>query len=313
MSRLPPWSARDLAPTAVGVSASRRTDIPALYGAWLAGRLEAGRVEYVPAGPPRRIERSLRPEDVTHFTFWSKWPRPFFPTLGRLLEAGYPVLWNVTITGLGGTAVEPSVPPPERAVAAVGELSRLVGPGAIVWRYDPVFVSERFGPAHHERTFAALAGALAGRVDRVAISFVEPYARRVAPDLRRYGRETGDAPGEPSDGERLALAARLGELAAEAGVPLTVCCEPELGAALGCEPTGCNRFAWACRVYPDLARHRALRDRPTRAGCACSREVDIGVYDTCTLGCRYCYATRDRDAARRARGRHDPAGACLAP
>lgn len=96
------WNLDDLNRTAVGVSASRRTDIPALFGQWFERRLDAGFVEYIPAGPPRRVRRSIAPADVSHFTFWSRWPRPFFRTLDTVLRIGYPVLWNVTITGLGG-------------------------------------------------------------------------------------------------------------------------------------------------------------------------------------------------------------------
>jgi hypothetical protein len=136
------WNVRNLRRSAVGVSASRRTDIPALFSAWFAARLAAGVVEYIPAGPPRRVTRSILPEDVTHFNFWSKWPRPFFGVLDRVLTMGYPVLWNVTITGLGGSPVEPRVPDTEKAVAALLELSTLVPPAAIQWRYDPIFVSQ---------------------------------------------------------------------------------------------------------------------------------------------------------------------------
>jgi Domain of unknown function (DUF1848) len=74
---LVPWSFDNLSRTAVGRSVSRRTDVPALYGEWFLERMKAGFAEYEPAGPPRRIRCSLRPEDVTHFNFWSKWPALF--------------------------------------------------------------------------------------------------------------------------------------------------------------------------------------------------------------------------------------------
>ena len=189
---LAPWSFDKLSQTAVGRSVSRRTDVPALYGEWLLERMKAGFAQYEPAGPPRRIRCSLRPEDVTHFNFWSKWPRPFFPVLGRLLDAGYPALWNVTITGLGATAVEPGVPPAANAVKAVVDLSRVVGHNAIQWRYDPIFVSAAYPAAHHIAAFSRLAGELAGHVDRVAVSFLIPFSRRVAPNLRKYEPASGD-------------------------------------------------------------------------------------------------------------------------
>lgn len=307
------WAADRLEPSAVGVSASRRTDLPALFGEWFARRLAAGFVEFSPAGPARLVQRSLRPEHVTHFNFWSKWPRPFFRTLDRVLEAGYPVLWNLTITGLGGSAMEPGVPATEKAVAAAIELSQRVPPAAIQWRYDPVLLSERYDEAHHLRTFARLVEQLAGRVDRVATSFVELYRHRVKPDLAEYQRETGDSLRTPSLAQRLDLAGRLREIAEGAGIPFTLCCQAELRKALGCERSGCNSWAWARRVYPQLAGRRPLKRRPTRADCACSEEIDIGVYDTCTLGCRYSYGSATLARARRNFARHDPESPCLIP
>lgn len=311
---LPPmkWSAKNLRPGAKGVSASRRTDIPALYAPWFARRLEEGFAEYIPAGPPRRIRRSLLPEDVTHFTFWSKWPRPFLRPLGRLLEAGWPVLWNVTVTGLGGTPVEPNVPASDKAVAVVRELAAMVGSAAILWRYDPIFLTRRYDSGHHVATFRRLTDALAGHVGRVAVSFVAPYSRRVEPDLRAYERDARDLRTALPFDERLELLARLRDIASGAGLRLVLCCAPEERAALGVDKAECNGFAWAARVYPTLAAHR-LKDRPCRPDCGCSEEVDIGVYDSCVLGCRYSYGSCDERRARALFARHDPNAPCIIP
>ena len=307
------WSVEELSPAAVGVSASRRTDIPALFSRWFSQRLEEGFAEYVPLGPPRRVRRSLRPEDVTHFNFWTKWPRPFFPVLDRVLEIGYPVLWNVTISGLGGTQVEPHVPPAEKVVASVSELSCRVSSSAILWRYDPIFVSAHYGREHHRETFHRLVDRLGGQVDRVAVSFVTLYKRQVEPDLSAYEQESGDRLRRPPLTEEIELGEELHEIATEAGLPFTVCCNPELRRALGCSRSACNSFDWARRVYPVLDRHTRLKNRPTRRDCGCSAEVDIGVYDTCVLGCRYSYASCNLGKARGNFVRHDPKAACLIP
>lgn len=303
------WTVDDLQSTAVGVSASRRTDIPALFSRWFERRLEEGFVEYIPAGPPRRVRRSVAPADVAHFNFWSKWPRPFFRALDRVLQIGYPVLWNVTITGLGSTEVEPFVPSTGKAIASVIDLSRIVGAAAIQWRYDPLFLSQRFDARHHVEMFSRIANALSGHVDRVTTSPVELYERRAKRDLQTYERETGDALVRSS--AFVDLVHRLREIASAANIPFTLCCAPELRAAIGCAPAGCNSWAWATRVYPELRRHRTLRDQPTRSDCACSQEFDIGVYDTCVLGCRYSYGSCDLARARLNSAKHDPAAPCL--
>jgi hypothetical protein len=307
------WHPTQLSPRARPISASRRTDIPALYAPWFRGRLDEGWAEYIPAGPPRRCRVSLAPQDVLWFVFWTRWPRPFLPTLDHLLGRRFPVLFNLTITGLGGTAVEPGSPPTERALAAAHELAARLPPAAIQWRYDPVFLSERWDARFHAEGFARLADALAGRVDRVAISFVQAYGRRVAPDLHRYGREHGDALVPREDPRALDLARALAELARERGLRLVVCADDELRTALGVRPAGCDTHAWARAAWPELGAIRTPRLRPTRPGCACCEEVDIGVYDTCTTGCRYSYGSCDQATARRRAAQHDPRGAALIP
>jgi hypothetical protein len=305
------WSVANLNPSAIAASASRRTDLPALLPEWFSQRLDAGEVEYIPAGPPRRIRRSIRPEDITHFNFWSKWPRPFFPVLKKVLGIGYPVLWNVTVTGLGATSVEPGVPPADKAVEAILELSEIVAPSAIQWRYDPIFTSERYGIAHHEAMFRGLAGRLVGRVDRVAVSFVTPFPRRVAPKLKVYGATTGDRFCSPTAYEQTDILSRLREIAREEGLRFTLCCSGDLRDATGCESSGCNSWAWAVRVYPELSGRRPPAGRGKGSGCTCNKEFDIGVYDTCTLGCVYSYGTCRRDLARRNLAAHDPSAPCV--
>jgi hypothetical protein len=251
---------------------------------------------------------------VTHFVFWTKNPEPFFPVLRQVLEIGYPVLWNVTVTGLGGTPVEQQVPTLDRVVASIRELAKMVPPEAITWRYDPVFVSQLYGEDHHVETFTRLAGELAGQMDRISISFLGAcYPRRVQPDLRRYEGETGDRVGVVPPDQQVELTTRLHSVAAAAGLELTLCCSPELQQATGYASTGCNSFGWATRVYPMLQKARALRNRPTRTGCLCSQESDIGCYDTCIHGCRYCYGSVSRDAALPNYRKHDPRDPCIIP
>lgn len=307
------WKVTQLAPGARAISASRRTDIPALYAPWFEARLAAGFAEYIPAGPPRRCTVSLLPQDVRWFVLWTRWPRPFAGALERLLQRRFPVLVNLTITGLGASPVEPGSPPTERALDAAVELARRLPPGAVQWRYDPVFLSERYPHAHHVDRFARMADVLAPWVDRVAISFVQPYGRRVAPDLRRYGQEQADTPVPREDPRCAALAAELAGMASARGLELVVCADAALQRELDVRPAGCDQHAWAARVWPDVAAIRPPRAKPTRPGCTCCEEVDIGVYDSCTLGCRYSYGSCDRATAKRRRAQHDPAGPCIIP
>jgi hypothetical protein len=55
------------------------------------------------------------------------------------------------------------------------------------------------------------------------------------------------------------------------------------------------------------------KDRGQRPACACIPSRDIGAPDTCTFGCRYCYATRSDAVARRRQRAHDPTAPALGP
>ena len=48
-----------------------------------------------------------------------------------------------------------------------------------------------------------------------------------------------------------------------------------------------------------------------RQGCHCIESRDIGAYDTCLNGCKYCYANRDPHRAFENFRRHDPASPLL--
>lgn len=131
----------------------------------------------------------------------------------------------------GGTEVEPNVPSTEKAIASVVDLSRIVSAAAIQWRYDPLFLSERFNAQHHIETFTRIADALRGHVDRVTTSPVEVFQRRVKPDLLQYEKATGDA--LITSSAVVETVHRLREIATAASIPFTPCCAPDLRAAIG--------------------------------------------------------------------------------
>ena len=56
---------------------------------------------------------------------------------------------------------------------------------------------------------------------------------------------------------------------------------------------------------------RDLKHKGMREGCHCIESRDIGAYDTCLNGCRYCYANSSPDKARENRRRHDPSSPLL--
>lgn len=288
------------------VSASYRTDIPAFYGAWFVNRLRAGYARTVNpyGGPPGRVD--LTPAAVDGFVFWTRNLGPFTAGLEAVEALGIPYTVQVTVTALP-RPLERSVIGWETAVEQMRSLARRRGPRAVVWRYDPVVLTDLTPADWHRRTFARLAAALRGVTDEVTVSFMEPY-RKTTRNLDRAAEQAGFAWTTAGEDEKRALLGDLAATAADHGMVLTLCTQPALAGVAGTPPARCVD---AARLSDVAGRSIGARTRGNRPGCLCAESRDIGAYDTCPHGCVYCYAVRGRDAAAARYQRHDPAGEFL--
>jgi hypothetical protein len=283
------------------VSASYRTDIPAFYGDWFAARLSQGYalVANPYGGPDYRV--GLGAEEAEGFVFWSRNPAPFRPVLEDLAAKRRPFVLQFTITGYP-RALEAAVPAGESAVALLRELARRFAPRALVWRYDPIVISDLTPAAWHERNFARLAAGLAGRVDEVVISFAQIYAktgRNLAAAAKRHGFSWRD----PDDEEKRRLIAGLAERAEAAGMRATLCAQPHLAAGAA-RPALCID---AGRLSDVAGQPIAAKAKGNRPACACHESRDIGAYDSCPQACTYCYAVGSPAKAKARLRAHDPA------
>ena len=286
------------------ISASYRTDIPAFYAEWFANRFGAGHARVVNpyGGPPASVP--LR-QGVDGFVFWTRNARPFHSALDMVRAARMPFVVQYTLTAYP-RALERSVVPPERALADIRALAARFGPRAVVWRYDPVVMTELTPPDFHRATFARLAQALAGTVDEVVISFAQIY-RKTARNMDLAARAHGFAWHDPDDGAKRALAAGLVAIAAGHGMRLSVCSQAAHTVA-GAHPAACID----ARRLEDVAagwgvpRPIAAKVKGNRPDCLCHESRDIGAYDTCPHGCAYCYAVGSQALAKRRFAEHDP-------
>ena len=287
------------------VSASYRTDIPAFYGDWFMRRLTAGYCRVVnPYGAPS-YRVSLDRGAVDGFVFWTRNPAPFLDSLDEVRRTGFPFIVQMTITGYP-RSLEASVLDTERALAAFRRLAERFGPRAVIWRYDPVLLTSITEVEWHIGNFAALATALRGATDEVILSFADFYAKTAA-RLRAAAKLDGFSWRDPAGEEKYALTKRFAAMAAENGMTLTLCAEPDL---LG-GGVGTARCIDAIRLSDVAGRAIAAREKGNRPGCACAGSRDIGAYDSCVQGCVYCYAVRSPAAARQRLKTHDADGEFL--
>lgn len=279
------------------ISASRRTDIPAFYSPWLLNRLRAGEVLVRNPYNRRQVSRiRLDPAVVDSLVLWSKNPAPLLPYLHTLEALGYPLVIHYTLTG-HDRHLEPGLPDLDERIATFCDLARSLGPERVLWRFDPILLTQTQGADEVLERFTMLAHHLQGYTHQCSISFVSLYAkcrRQLAGiDLRSV-----------DNGEKQRLGMRLNSLARAYGIRLVACCDTLLTETCGIEPASCIDVVQLGALVGCTLLH--AKDTGQRPGCGCSISIDIGAYDSCTHGCRYCYATTSARAVTRNVAAHDP-------
>ncbi len=275
------------------INTGQRTDIPAFYAEWLANRLKEGFVCVRNPYNPSQVSRyRLDPSVVDVIGFCTKNPAPMFPYMDLLKDYGQ--YWFVTITPYGKD-IEPNVPDKHRLLEDFRKLSGIVGINAIGWRYDPIFISERYSREYHLRAFEQIASALDGYTRTVVISFIDlyPKVRRNFPEAQEVDKKT-----------RLELGRQIIEIASRHGMTVKPCAEGDELAVYGAECGGCMKISdYEKAIGKNL---KAPKIKGARAACACFLSCDIGAYNTCRHLCRYCYANAEVAKVLANSRQHDP-------
>ncbi|MBN1561143.1 DUF1848 domain-containing protein [candidate division KSB1 bacterium] len=263
------------------LSASRRTDIPAFYSTWFLNRIQAGYLLVRNPFRPKSVSRILlNPGSIDCIVFWSKNPAPLMPHLHLLDDPGYRYYFQFTLTPYDAE-IEINLPPKRNLVSTFIELSILLGKERVIWRYDPILLTNTIDIDYHISHFAALADSLAGLTSKCIISFYDPY-KRCANNMRPL------QPLPLDDRTMRTIAAALQEIAARCNLQLETCAEKIDLSSLGILPARCiddRLIAALCGRYLHIGK-----DKYQRPACGCVSSVDIGAYDSCLHHCRYCYA-----------------------
>ena len=269
------------------ISASRRTDIPTYYSEWFLKRIKAGYV-YVrnPMNPHQVSQINLSPEVVDGIVFWTKNSTPM---LDRLVELNnYMYYFQFTLNSYG-VDVEENIPNKSKVVIpAFQRLSDSIGPDRVIWRYDPIFLSKVYTVDYHIRYFEELAKRLSPYTKKCTISFLDLY-RNTEKNIAIL------APDELSMERQTQLAKTIAEIAHSYGLRIDTCAEEIDLSQYGIEHAKCIDD----RLFSQLLQCplEIKKDKNQRLGCGCVESVDIGAYNTCRNGCKYCYANYSGKAA----------------
>lgn len=304
------------------VSASRSTDIPAFYADWFFNRLEKG---YSCWTNPFNGAKSYISYDRTRFVvFWSKNPAPLLPLLPRLKERGIGCYIQYTLNDYDADGLEPCVPKLQQRIDTFMRLVDNLGNGSVVWRFDPLLLTDSITAEALMEKLTRVAGQLKGYTEKLVFSYADIATyRKVRGNLSNHGINYREW--TTDDMERMAkmLSAAFGK-----ELQLATCCEKIDLDSLGIAHNRCIDDALIARLahhdnvlmdhlglkiiridsnlfsdtteIPDGAialggslyavRSRSNRDNGQRDFCGCISAKDIGSYNTCPHLCRYCYA-----------------------
>lgn len=270
-----------------------RTDIPAFYSEWFINRIKEGYVLVRnPYNPSNVTKYRINPDVVDLIAFCTKNPSPMLAHMDILKPYGQ--YWFVTITPYG-KEIEPNVPVKRQVIKAFKALSKTVGIDSIGWRYDPIFITEKYSPEFHLKAFEKMAKVLSGYTNTCIISFIDLYKKVIKnfPQARMVNKE-----------ERLTIGKAFADIGRKYGITIKACAEGEELKPYGIDCNGCLTQS----VY-ETALHSKLnmpKRKGQRAECACFFGNDIGAYDTCRHFCKYCYANTDKAAVIRNIKQHNP-------
>ena len=270
-----------------------RTDIPAFYSKWFLNRIKEGYVLVRNPYDPSSVTRyDINPNVVDLIAFCTKNPAPMLQHLDVLNEYGQ--YWFVTITPYG-KEIEPNVPDKNKVIDDFKALSSRLGVNCVGWRYDPIFISDKYSVDFHISAFEKMASELSGYTNRCIISFIDIYKKvaRNFPEARALTKN-----------ERLTIGKAFAEIGKKYGIEIVSCAEGDELAEFGVNTNGCltkEVYENAIGMPLDMPKRKSPRSE-----CACFLGNDIGSYDTCLHLCKYCYANANPKQVKQNQRLHNP-------
>ena len=278
------------------ISASRKTDIPAYYSEWFINRIKEGFVfSRNPMNAHQISKIPLNPEVVDCIVFWTKNPIPMIPRLDELKDYNY--YFQFTLTGYGKD-IEANLPDKKKKlIPAFQELSEKLGPERVIWRYDPIAINEKYTAEYHLRAFSSIAEALNGYTERCVISFVDFY--------QKIRKNMEDLKIENTTVETMYdLAKEMHDIAESNNIVVATCAEKIDLASIGIEHNACIDRGIIERICGGTLKVK--KDASQRTECLCVESRDIGTYNTCGNGCKYCYANYSPEKVKESMSKYDP-------
>jgi len=252
------------------ISASRRVDLVAFYPEFMVERLE-----------------QMGMENIHTLVIWTKDPENMLahPELREALRRLSQIYVLLTITGLGGTALEPQAPTTEEIFRKLPPIIDFIGsPVRLAIRYDPLIDVIYQNQAEISNIDINLFQEILSRsqslgIRRVIVSYVTIYPK-VERRLKQNGLRIVDHQIEEiTDFIKNKMMPRTEKL----GMELCTCVLPDL------TTRGCIDGESLIQLHPLREPCSKAKDKSQRENCHCTKSIDIGQWFACYHNCLYCY------------------------
>lgn len=302
------------------VSASRSTDIPAFYSGWFQHRLKVGYSVWT--NPFNGVRSYVSYQNTRLIVFWSKNPRHLIDKdglLDYLAKKGINCYVQFTLNDYVEEKLERGVPSLKERIATFKALVDKLGFGKVIWRFDPLILTDKIGVEDLLRKVRYIGDQLKGYTEKLVFSFADITAyKKVKANLEHNGINYC----EFKETDMIQFASGLQELNRDWGYTLATCSEKidlekygivhnkcvdddlmikyfsddaKLMNHLGVEVEEADLFCGERKVI----KKKNNKDKGQRLFCGCIASKDIGEYNTCPHLCEYCYANNSKETALR--------------
>lgn len=285
-----------LATAPVIVSASRATDIPAFYLDWFMHRFDQG---YLKWRNPFSGQSSYVSFCKTKFiVFWSKNPHRLIDHIDSLQRKDIGFYIQYTLNDYA--ELETNLPSLQERIHTFQYLSDKIGKDALIWRFDPMVLTDSISVEDLLRKIQNIADQLHGYTNKLVFSYADISSyKKVERNLKaagiNYQEWTADL--------MLEFAEKLADMNSKRWkFDLATCAESINLEPIGIAHNSCIDAKLISRLRPnDRVLQNFLtscsKDKGQRKQCGCILSKDIGTYNTCPHGCVYCYANSNPEIA----------------
>ena len=276
------------------ISASRRTDIPAFYSDWFFNRIRQGFVIIRNPMNYNQLSRvSLATEVVDCIVFWTKDPMRMLDRIDEL--ESYNFYFQFTLTPYEKD-IEPQLRDKNDLIETFKRLSEKIGRHRVIWRYDPILLTDKYDIMYHLESFRRMMVSLHKHTDKCVISFLDMY-KSINKNMNNLGVKV------LTHNEMIELGSGISSIASDYGVTVTTCSEQIDLSSFGIDHNRCIDD----KLIKEIAGTyiSVEKDKNQRETCGCVSSIDIGMYNSCLYNCKYCYANHNPKTIRKNFVSHD--------